>query len=85
MQRKNRQHQGMKKAFREAIGRKVYALRKTRKLNTIQLAKKAGISQAQVSRLENGLQGFRSDTLLEIAMALDVHPRELVAAWKGKA
>jgi len=83
VQRRKRRHQGLKKAFREAIGRKVYELRGTRNLNTIQLAKKAGISQAQVSRLENGLQGFRSDTLLEIALALDVHPRVLVAVWKS--
>ena len=83
VQRKSRRHQGMKKSFRETIGRKVGALREARNLTATELAKKAGVSQAQISRLENGLQGFRSDMLLEIALALDVHPRDLVAAWKG--
>ncbi len=83
MQRRNRRHQGMKKAFREAIGRKVCELRDSQNMTTTALAKKAGISQAQVSRLENGLQGFRSDTLLDIALALGVKPADLVSAWKG--
>jgi len=83
VQRKNRRHQGMKKAFREAIGRKVCELREAQSMTTTELAKKAGISQAQVSRLENGLQGFRSDTLLDISLALGVRPAELVTAWKG--
>jgi len=85
VKRRKRQHQGMKRAFREAIGRKVQELRKARNLASTKLAKKVGISQAQISRLENGLQGLRSDTLLEIALALGVHPRVLVAAWKGRA
>jgi DNA-binding Xre family transcriptional regulator len=51
-------------------------------MTTTELAKKVGISQAQISRLENGLQGFRSDTLLEIGLALGVSPAELLKAWK---
>ena len=39
-----------------------------------ELADRVGLSQAQVSRLETGKQGFRSLTLLRIAEALDVKP-----------
>jgi transcriptional regulator with XRE-family HTH domain len=38
------------------------------------LAGKLGISQAQVSRLENGLQGFRQATLLKFCKVFDVDP-----------
>ena len=85
MLRQNRRHLGAKKAFREAIGRKICELQEARKLTTLDMAKRADVSQAQGSRLENGLQGFRSRTLLDIALALGVHPRDLVGAWKGQA
>ena len=52
------------------IGLKVTRLRELRKLSTVQLARKVGISQAQISRLENGKQGFRSATLFRIAESL---------------
>ena len=57
-----------------AIGRRVRDLRKQLGINTTQLGQRAGITQAQVSRLENGLQGFRSATLERIAKALKVEP-----------
>ena len=65
------------------IGLKMGQLREKKGLTTTHLAKMVGISQAQISRLENGLQGFRSDTLLAIGMALNVSPAELLKAWKG--
>lgn len=49
-------------------------VREARKLTTISLGKRAGISQAQISRLENGKQGFRSSTLIKIAEALGIPP-----------
>lgn len=54
------------------ISLKVNRLRVLRGLTTTQLAERVGISQAQISRLENGKQGFRSATLSKIADALDV-------------
>ncbi len=57
-----------------AIGGKITKLRTKRDLTTTELAKMVGISQAQISRLENGKQGFRSATLTKIAQALEVHP-----------
>ena len=56
------------------IGARVSALRQERGLTTTKLARRVGISQAQISRLENGLQGFRSGTLLKIAKALGKPP-----------
>ena len=56
------------------IGSRVSTVRQDRKMTTTELAERVGISQAQISRLENGLQGFRSDTLFKIAKALGKPP-----------
>ncbi|KKN96834.1 hypothetical protein LCGC14_0164780 [marine sediment metagenome] len=56
----------------EVIGRRVSSLRMRQHLSTTDLARKVDISQAQISRLENGKQGFRSATLSKIAEALGV-------------
>ena len=52
------------------MGLLVSRLREQQRLTTTALAKRVGISQAQISRLENGKQGFRSATLRRIAEAL---------------
>ena len=59
------------------IGATVRELRTQLSITTTGLAKKVGISQAQISRLENGQQGFRSGTLVKIAKALKVPPFRL--------
>jgi transcriptional regulator with XRE-family HTH domain len=59
------------------IGATVRALRTELNLTTTDLAKKVKISQAQISRLENGQQGFRSGTLVKIAEVLKVPPFRL--------
>jgi transcriptional regulator with XRE-family HTH domain len=56
------------------IGRKISELRGRLGMTTTDLAGRVGISQAQISRLENGKQGFRSKTLSRIAEALGVKP-----------
>ena len=60
--------------YEKQIGLRVSRLREQQGLTTTELAKRVGISQAQISRLENGKQGFRSATLARIASALDVRP-----------
>ena len=60
--------------YEKQIGLKVSRLREQQGLTTTELAKRVGISQAQISRLENGKQGFRSSTLAKIAHALGVKP-----------
>ncbi len=56
------------------IGSRVHVARQDRKMTGTELARRVGISQAQISRLENGLQGFRSATLFKIAAALGKPP-----------
>ena len=56
------------------IGLKVNKLRQEQGMTTTELAKRVGVSQAQISRLENGKQGFRSRTLARIGEALGVRP-----------
>jgi transcriptional regulator with XRE-family HTH domain len=53
------------------IGATVRAIRAELGMSTTALAAKVGISQAQISRLENGQQGFRSGTFVKIAKALN--------------
>ncbi len=62
----------LKEAVR--MGARLKNLRIEKGLTGGQLAKLAGLSQAQTSRLENGKQGFRSATLQRLAKALDVEP-----------
>ena len=54
------------------VGARVKAIRIERGMTTTELVAKVGISQAQISRLEHGLQGWRSITLQKVADALDV-------------
>lgn len=54
------------------IGEAFRIERERQGLTTTELARKVGISQAQISRLENGKQGFRSPTLERVARALGV-------------
>ena len=56
------------------IGMKIRRLRHAQNITSVELGARAGISQAQVSRLESGKQGFRSATLTRIAEALGVKP-----------
>ncbi len=70
------------------IGATVRAIRKELRMTEIDLSRKVRISQAQISRLEKGEQGFRSGTLVRIAKALKVPPFRLFmtdkewAKWK---
>jgi len=59
---------------KKTIGRRLRELRTRKGLTTVTLAKKVKLSQAQISRLENGLQGFRSETLRKLARVLGVPP-----------
>ena len=69
---------GEVREFNRKIGAKVRQLAQKRGATTTSLAKAIGVSQAQISRLENGLQGFRSEVLLKLALALGVKPRDLL-------
>jgi len=58
-------------------GRRVSELRKKRGMTLTQLSSLTGLSPGQISRLENGKQGFRSATLLKVARALQIEPWEI--------
>ncbi len=60
------------------IAYRVQERRRELTLTTTELGRMVGISQAQISRLENGVQGFRSSTLSKIAKALIVNPAYFV-------
>ena len=68
----------------ESIGARMRALRKEQGHTTSSLARKLRISQAQVSRLENGLQAFRTNRLIQIARVLGVSPSSLIAGDENK-
>ena len=64
------------------VGKTVLAIRTDRGLSGTKLGDMVGISEAQISRLENGLRGFRSPTLVKIAKALKVPPFRLLMTDK---
>ncbi len=55
------------------VGTAIKLVRAKRGLTTTELARRVGISQAQISRLENGKQGFRTHTLGRIAREMKAH------------
>lgn len=65
--------------FRTRLGAAIRRHRKERELTQVQLAEKVGIDQANITRLERGKQGFDSETIFNIAQALDCTLTELFA------
>ena len=61
-----------KKADKLDIAANLRKFRTARGMTTSVLAEKVGVSQPQVSRLENGQQGFRSSTADKLAKAVGV-------------
>jgi transcriptional regulator with XRE-family HTH domain len=61
------------------------SLREAKGLLRSELARAAGISGAQVTRLEQGLQLPRLDTLYQLAAALGVDVVELIRPRKEKS
>ena len=59
------------------IGATVKAIRVGMGMTQRALAGGIGVSQAMMTRLENGLQGFRSQTVVNLAKALKVPPFRL--------
>jgi len=58
----------------DRISRRLRALRETQGITVSDLGGRTGLSQTQVTRLENGQQGFRFGTVSRIAAVLGVHP-----------
>lgn len=62
----------------QTIAKRMREIRLSRGMTTTTVGQKVGVSQAQISRLENGQQGFRSSTLEKIAKVLKVPVAALV-------
>jgi transcriptional regulator with XRE-family HTH domain len=58
---------------------KVKELRKARGLTVEQLASKAGLSKSFLSEIENGIKQINGRRLEDLAAALGVRPRDLIA------
>lgn len=54
------------------------AVRERRALNQRELGKKAGVTAASISRIENGLAEPYMSTIRKLAAALDVEPADLM-------
>jgi len=68
------------KMFQERLGDELRLSLEQHDMTTTALAKKVGISQAQISRLECGKQGFRSSTFWKICAALPgISPSQVVS------
>jgi len=67
---REREEDAMK--IQDNIGARVRDIREDLGMTSTELARKVGISQAQISRLEGGKQGWRSHTLQKVAKALGV-------------
>lgn len=63
----------------ERVGRNIRRLREDKGLSQVDLSKKAGIVQPQISRWERGLNLPQLDGLMKIAHALDIHVSDLYA------
>lgn len=53
--------------------------RKFRRMTQEQLAEAVGLTASSISQLENGKQGFTSESLAEFALALQCSPADLLA------
>lgn len=63
---------------------RLHALRERRGLSQAELARRSGVSQATISRIEAGkTRGVDLDTLDRLARALGVSPRSLLASSKA--
>lgn len=58
----------------KTIAETVKRIRKLKGISAAELGSKIGMSQAQLSRLESGKQGIRTEVLLKIASALNIPP-----------
>lgn len=59
------------------MGRRIYKLRKAKRLRQVDVAEKTGLSQGAVSRIERGLLAPTSVTVEKIAKALGVPPGKI--------
>lgn len=59
-------------AYYYRIGRNIRRLRREKGMTQEALAEAAGLSIKMIQKLENGQKGFRMDTIIRVAVTLDV-------------
>ena len=69
-----------KNPYQVKLGTVVRHTRKSLKMNQKVFSRKMHLTQAQISRLETGYQGFRFDVLCRTARILGSKPSKLLAA-----
>jgi transcriptional regulator with XRE-family HTH domain len=62
----------------QALGKNLQNLRKTKGLSQQELANRCDVDRAKISSIETAKEDFVMTTLLEIAEALEVDPREIL-------
>jgi len=65
------------KAELKSLGKRIKKIRLDKGLIQLDLEVKAGISRADISKIENGLKNIEFITIIKIAEALDVEVIEL--------
>lgn len=65
---------------RESVGSVIRAMRQDAGIDTCEMAKRCRLSQAQISRLETGNQGWRLDTLQVVCRALSAKVSDVLTA-----
>lgn len=73
------------RAILEEIGRRIAAARKAKDITQVELAKRLGVSQGNVSGYERGTLRIPCDQLLAIAQALRVSADELLGLARPAA
>lgn len=63
---------------KETVGERIHALRKSKKLSQVILAKKVGVSNAAISQWERSETEPKGDNLLSLAAALECSPSHLL-------
>lgn len=72
-------------AFKEMIGARIKRLRQVKKLTQEQLSEKMGITSKYLSSIERGKENPTLDTLIKLALALDIEILEIFNYSKEKS
>ncbi|GAA3622681.1 helix-turn-helix domain-containing protein [Flavivirga jejuensis] len=82
----------MKKLYKQEVltlfGKRIKELRLERNLSYRKMAKECDLGYSKISKIEKGEVEIRFYTILEISIALKVHPKELFDfehKWKDEA
>lgn len=73
-----------KKTVEELLAERISREREQRGLSQAELARRAGISQSNLTRLERGERGFTVSTLAKIAAGLRMTPADLLGELPDK-